>query len=97
MSEQLIALAESIDAARILANANESTARQSGVYGDLTDALAKTLSLILGPNGLNAAYQAMADGYTVREAIDRVTAQRGPAVQLTVQQTPINTRNEKQG
>lgn len=95
MTAELIALAEAIEVARKAANANESTARQSGVYGDLTDALAKTLYLVLGPHGTKDALYAISEGVTVQEAVDHVNSQRGPTVELSVQQTPINTRNHK--
>lgn len=70
----LIALATTLDEARITANAIEAAAPQSGVYGDISDALEKTLVLILGSEFLAAqAHQMLvADGLTVEEALETV-------------------------
>ncbi|UDL16726.1 hypothetical protein SEA_ATUIN_33 [Arthrobacter phage Atuin] len=74
MKDQLIALAESIDSARLAANAIALTAPQSGVYGKLSDALLRTLAHITDDVDLSlSAYQAMLDGCTVREALKAIS------------------------
>lgn len=75
MNTELLTLANTINAARIEANAHEITAPQSGVYGQLADALEATLTLILGSAELGAAaYQNLLDGATITEAVEWVKA-----------------------
>jgi hypothetical protein len=70
MNAPLIVVAEAIDTARIAANQNDSTAPQGGVYGDLTDALIKTLVLITGSMiEAGHVYDRILDGATVTEAL----------------------------
>lgn len=69
MQPSLIDIAESIDSARIIANANDLTAPQRGVYGDLSEALGKVLRLMTGDNDrADRIYQAILDGASVRLA-----------------------------
>lgn len=75
--EQLIELAETLDKARIQANAIDVYTIQSqmGVYGDIARALTDTLEVIFDGKVddenlfANLAYNAILDGNTVREAI----------------------------
>jgi hypothetical protein len=76
MNQELIALAEMIDNARIAANANDATAPQSGVYGDLQKALQSTLELIAPKKGNEIYTSIMENGNSVRDAIHDVTAVR---------------------
>ena len=46
--EELLALAEALDKARMAANAIEATAPQSDAYGDIETALATVLAHIVG-------------------------------------------------
>lgn len=64
-------LATKLDGARIAANDIEETAPQSGVYGDISDALRKTLALLLDGDHVRgeAVYEAILDGNTVTEAL----------------------------
>jgi ABC-type transporter Mla subunit MlaD len=69
MEASLIDIAESINSARIIANANELTAPQRGVYGDLSEALGRVLRLMTGDNDrAKQMYQNILDGATVRQA-----------------------------
>lgn len=73
--EALIQLAETLDKARIQANAIEAAASQRGVYGQIVLSLFDTLELIfveqVDDHNLfaNLAYNAILDGNTVREAL----------------------------
>ncbi|QGJ92878.1 hypothetical protein PBI_BEAGLE_121 [Arthrobacter phage Beagle] len=69
----LTSVAESINSARILANLNERTAPQVGVYGDLAKALKDTLALITGDyvQALDV-YASILDGNSVEQALDAV-------------------------
>jgi hypothetical protein len=70
MQAPLIAIAEAIDTARILANQNEETAPQSYVYGQLAKSLQDTLFLAIGDrNRAESAYQFILDGATVDQAV----------------------------
>jgi hypothetical protein len=69
--EALIELAETLDKARLQANAIVATQSQYGVYGQISDALAETLILIEGGYETEA-YQYLLDGNTVREALAAV-------------------------
>lgn len=70
MESPLIVIAEAIDSARIAANQNEITARQTGVYGDLANALKDTIQHItLDWGRTNDVYQSILDGNTVAEAL----------------------------
>ena len=71
--EDLIRLAEKLDEARLTANSMDETAPQSGVYGNISDALRGTLVHIVGPYAAYPAYQDMIEsGLTVREVIKRL-------------------------
>lgn len=71
--EALIELAETLDKARLQANAIEAAASQLGVYGVVVEALTDTLELIVGEQNSEAVYESiMADGNTVREALAEV-------------------------
>jgi hypothetical protein len=66
--EALITLAETLDSARQQANAIDSAAPQSGVYGKIHVALVDTLHLIT--EDYEDVYESiMADGNTVRQAL----------------------------
>lgn len=66
--EALIELAETLDKARLQANAIEEAAPQRGVYGDIHIALVNTLALITDDH--EAVYASiMEDGNTVRQAL----------------------------
>jgi hypothetical protein len=70
MESPLIVIAEAIDSARIAANQNEITARQTGVYGNLANALKDTIQHItLDWGRTNDVYQSILDGNTVAEAL----------------------------
>jgi len=69
LSPSLLKLAVTIDRARLQANAIDATAPQDGAYGDLSEALKKVLSLIVGSARVDDAYQALLDGATVPSAI----------------------------
>jgi hypothetical protein len=70
MQAPLIVIAETINSARILANQNERTAPQSGVYGSLAEALKDTLDLITGDwNKAQIVYDSILDGNTVDQAL----------------------------
>jgi hypothetical protein len=65
-------LATRLDQARFMANATEETAPQSGVYGDISNALQKTLALLVDGNKERAdrLYEVIiADGNTVPQAL----------------------------
>jgi hypothetical protein len=64
-------LATKLDHARLAANDIEETAPQSGVYGDISDALRKTLALLLDGRHERAdvVYQSILDGNTVTETL----------------------------
>ncbi|MEO3931428.1 hypothetical protein WMO79_01255 [Micrococcaceae bacterium Sec7.4] len=64
-------LATRLDQARIAANDIEETAPQSGVYGDISDALRKTLAVLLDGDHVraDAVYEAILDGNTVTQAL----------------------------
>ncbi|MGY4541346.1 hypothetical protein ACVWY0_001255 [Arthrobacter sp. UYNi723] len=74
---QLTDLATSLDNARTAANAIEVAAPQKGVYGDIANALHKTLALLLDGSDYWAekAYQAILDGNTVAQALEVVTSE----------------------
>jgi hypothetical protein len=67
----LTALAIRLNEARLAANDIDESAPQSSVYGDISDALRKTLALLLDGNHFRAeaVYQAILDGNTVTEAL----------------------------
>jgi hypothetical protein len=64
-------LATRLDQARLAANDIEETAPQSGVYGDIVDALRKTLAVLLDDDHVRAeaVYEAILDGNTVTQAL----------------------------
>ncbi|MCB5280347.1 hypothetical protein [Arthrobacter sp. ES1] len=64
-------LATRLDGARIAANDIEETAPQSGVYGDIADALRKTLAVLRDGDHVraDAVYEAILDGNSVTEAL----------------------------
>lgn len=65
----LLPLAESLDAARLLANSNPITAPQSGVYGTVSVALRDTLAKMAGISRGERMYEHLIeDGMTVAEA-----------------------------
>lgn len=68
-------LATALDSARAAANTIEAAAPQRGVYGDIANALHKTLVLLLDDSEYWAekAYQAILDGNTVAQALEIVT------------------------
>lgn len=76
--EALIELAETLDKARLQANAIESAASQRGVYGEVSLALLDTLEMIFEERVddanlfANLAYNSLLDGNTVREALKAV-------------------------
>lgn len=77
--EALITLAETLDKARLQANAIDVYTIQSqlGVYGDIVRSLTDTLEVIFedrdDPNLFaNLAYNSLLDGNTVREALKAV-------------------------
>lgn len=66
-------LATKLDEARQAANDIEETASQSGVYGDITDALRKTLAVLRNGDYVraDAVYESiLANGYTVKVALE---------------------------
>jgi hypothetical protein len=78
--EALIELAETLDKARLQANAIEETADQRGIYGGIAQMLFDALELIFvespfegGDDGhnliANRAYDSILDGNSVREAL----------------------------
>jgi hypothetical protein len=69
MNTELLNLAQYIDQARIRANSIEAAAPQNGVYGDLSNALTKALTLLIGESRAAVAYQALLDGASVNDAI----------------------------
>lgn len=79
MNAELIALAETLDAARIAANAIEAAAPQDGVYGHTERALNATLELITGTADRAAVvYQSILDGNTVAQGLAWELASREP-------------------
>jgi hypothetical protein len=73
--EALIELAETLDKARLQANAIETTAPQRGVYGKIAVVLTDTLEQVFEGNVTHAflTYDAMVEsGLTVREALASV-------------------------
>ncbi|MET3172989.1 UNVERIFIED_ORG: hypothetical protein ABIB52_000817 [Arthrobacter sp. UYCu721] len=70
-------LATALDDARRTANAIEAAAPQRGVYGDIANALHKTLGLLLDDSDYWAekAYQAILDGNTVVQALKIVSSE----------------------
>jgi hypothetical protein len=70
--EALIELAETLDKARLQANAIPAMAPQSGVYGDVSEALKRALAYEFGVWVANKIYASLLDGNTVREAIAAV-------------------------
>jgi hypothetical protein len=72
--EALIELAETLDKARQQANAIPAMAPQSGVYGDVSEALKRALAYEFGVWVANKIYASLLDGNTVREAIAAVEA-----------------------
>ena len=79
-AEALIRLAETLDTARLQANASDAYTIQSqnGVYGQIAQALLDTLEVIfvdhVDDHNLfaNLAYNSLLDGNTVREALASV-------------------------
>lgn len=69
----LIALAAMLDKARLTANANDATAQDPGVYGDISRALRGTLELVTGDTREAESVYALLvnDGMTVAEALAR--------------------------
>jgi hypothetical protein len=67
--EGLIQLADTLDKARLQANAIEVTAPQHGVYGYISDTLVEVLCLLTGRFEVGDIYDALMDGNTVREAL----------------------------
>jgi hypothetical protein len=67
--EGLIQLADTLDKARLQANAIEATAPQRGVYGNISDTLVEVLCLLTGRFEVGDIYDALMDGNTVREAL----------------------------
>lgn len=66
-------LATKLDEARIAANDIEETAPQSGVYGDISDALHKTLAVLRDGDHVraDAVYESiLTNGYTVKAALE---------------------------
>lgn len=74
MDEALIKLAETLDDARLQANTIPSAAHANGLYGEIKNALIDTLNLIVDDysKSLDVYYSIMADGNTVRQALDAV-------------------------
>lgn len=70
----LTSLAESLNTARLTANSIEVTAPQSGIYGDVVQALMKTLTLLLNGSTLmvEMAYNSILNGNTVEQALGLV-------------------------
>lgn len=80
----LLPLAESLDAARQLANASPVTAPQSGVYGQVSIALRDTLAKMAGISRGERMYDHLIeDGMTVAEA-RRATEPALPAPEPSV-------------
>lgn len=65
----LINLAETLNTARIEANAIEETAPQGEVYGDISQIMVEVLCMITGRNEVGDIYDSLLDGNTVREAL----------------------------
>jgi len=78
MNTELIALADTLNNARIAANENETTAPQTGVYGHISRALVETLTLLFNgrANDADMAYDALIAGGTTTEAIEFVAKAR---------------------
>lgn len=72
--EALIELAETLDKARLQANAIEATADQRNIYGSISVLLVETLCLMTGRYEVGDIYDALLDGNTVREALKAVEA-----------------------
>lgn len=69
--EALIALAETLDKARILANTMNET--EGAVYGDISRALSDTLQILSKDEyDSTEVYDSLIDGSTVRDALKRV-------------------------
>ena len=79
-------LATKLDESRRAANDIEETASQSGVYGDITDALRKTLAVLRDGDYVraDAVYEAILNGSTVTQAL----ASEAAAVAKERAQTP---------
>jgi hypothetical protein len=84
-------LATRLDEARIAANDIEEAAPQSGVYGDISDALRKTLAVLLDGDHVRAeaVYQAILDGNTVAQALAVEARER--AAMAAVAEEPVET------
>lgn len=68
--ESLKTLAATLNDARIQANANEATAPQRGVYGQIEEALKDVLALLTDTQThVDVAYQCLLDGCTVPQAL----------------------------
>jgi len=67
--EALIELAETLNKARVQANAIETTAPQWSIYGSIAQNLVEVLCLITGRFEVGDIYDALIDGVTVREAL----------------------------
>lgn len=74
--EALIELAETLDSARLQANAIEEMAPQSWVYGDIAQVLVVVLCALTGRFEVGDIYDLLLDGNTVREALE-VVAKNG--------------------
>lgn len=75
--EALITLAETLDHARLQANAIEATAPQSGVYGRIVIAEIETLSLITDAYTSQRVYdEILNSGISVREALAALEASK---------------------
>lgn len=84
-------LATKLDEARQAANDIEETASQSGVYGDITDALRKTLAVLRNGDYVraDAVYESiLANGYTVKVALDVEAGTHAATVAEEQTQTP---------
>lgn len=68
LDEGLLKLAETLDSARIQANAMEATAPQRGVYGKVSEALDLVLFLMLGTDRARLAHEELLNGCSVKEA-----------------------------
>lgn len=70
--EALIELAETLDKARLQANAIAVTAPQGNVYGMAANALVSVLAYITDAYEAQRIYERILDGNTVREALKAV-------------------------
>lgn len=70
--EALIDLAETLNKARVQANAIEEMAPQHGVYGDISQVMVEVLCTITGRGEVGDIYDSLLDGNTMREALKAV-------------------------